>query len=955
MKSSTGHDAQKLQAQTRDKYSDLNTFLAKHSSKNCSDKDKTITHTRIPDQTQNIFPGAYIIPKEELPTFYSLYYTHIFEHKKKEYLTERQLEYGGAMALDFDFRYNHSVTERQHTSSHVIDILVLYLEELKEFFVFEENRPFHVYVFEKPHVNRLADGSLTKDGIHIIIAIQVDHVIQSMIRDKILKTLAESIDLPLINPWDSVLDKGITEGTTNWQLFGSRKPGNEAYEFTQHYEACYVADEDSFNFDEKKVCDFNLKRDFPKLSIQYTEHPKFEMQPAIQEQYAKMVESKKARKKASASKIRIRRIAEEGEDEDENDEEYISPSSITDMDSLNRAIDIMHKRLGVDEYELKDIHEYVNILPPSYYEPGSHVLNRKVAFALKHTDERLFYTWIWLRAKASDFDYAEIPALYAEWKKFTRSNANGHSVTKQSIKYWARKENPEAYEQIKLKSCDHFIQEAVNTNAESDYARILKQMFGDTYKCTGLVNRGTWYRFVNHRWVLDKRNSLREKISTDLYNLFGATAEKYETEAGEYIDGDDRKKYLTDVVRTIQTIKINLKKTTFKDHIMREAAEQMYDEDFIRCADTDTMLIGFNNGVVDFKQKVFREGYPEDYITKSTRIDYVPPNESDPAWVESRNVLMNFMKTLFPIEDMCRYMFDHLSSTMIGVNMNQTFHIYHGSGSNGKSLMVDLMGHTLGDYKATVPITLVTDARGKIGGTSDEVLKLKGARYAVMQEPQKSVKLNEGVMKELTGNDPIQARGLYMESEIFMPQFKLAVGTNSMFDIDTTDDGTWRRIRKCSFISKFVDDGEPFEDDTKYVFKKDKTLNEKLRVLAPVFAGMLVQRAYETMGIVEECDFVMEASKKYRNGQDQISAFINDKIRRTSTFDSKVGIKRTSILEEFKLWFQTEHGNKGNQPKSADIYEMIVKRFKIQDPNKKIWAGLEFIRDDEEEDAVEQL
>jgi hypothetical protein len=38
--------------------------------------------------------------------------------------------------------------------------------------------------------------------------------------------------LPLINSWEDVLDKGITEGTTNWQMYGSRKPGNEAYELT---------------------------------------------------------------------------------------------------------------------------------------------------------------------------------------------------------------------------------------------------------------------------------------------------------------------------------------------------------------------------------------------------------------------------------------------------------------------------------------------------------------------------------------------------------------------------------------------------------------------------------------------------------------------------------------------------------------------------------------------------
>ena len=313
--------------------------------------------------------------------------------------------------------------------------------------------------------------------------------------------------------------------------------------------------------------------------------------------------------------------------------------------------------------------------------------------------------------------------------------------------------------------------------------------------------------------------------------------------------------------------------------------------------------------------------------------------------------LTKFMHTLFPIADLNRYMWDHLASCLIGVNKNQTFNIYHGSGSNGKSLIADLMSATLGDYKGTVPITLVTDVRGKIGGTSDEILKLKGIRYAVMQEPSKGVKLNEGIMKELTGGDPIQARGLYSESEIFESQFKLVVCTNNVFDIESNDDGTWRRIRKCTFPSKFVDEDEYYEDDTPYVFPKDKSLNEKLQKFAPVFASMLVNRAFETNGDVIDCDTVMDASKKYRNGQDHIAAFVSDKIKRTGNQNQSV--KKKSLAEEFKLWFQQEQGSR-KLPRSEEIYEYMNKKFKMQPHSTKGWIGLEFVRE-EEPNALESM
>jgi putative DNA primase/helicase len=234
------------------------------------------------------------------------------------------------------------------------------------------------------------------------------------------------------------------------------------------------------------------------------------------------------------------------------------------------------------------------------------------------------------------------------------------------------------------------------------------------------------------------------------------------------------------------------------------------------------------------------------------------------------------------------------------------------------------MAVTLGEYKGTVPITLVTDVRGKIGGTSDEVLKLKGVRYAVMQEPSKGVKLNEGIMKELTGGDPIQARGLYSESEIFEPQFSLVVCTNNLFDIESNDDGTWRRIRKCDFLSKFIDEGETHTDDTPYVFVKDKSLKDKLPSFAPVFASMLVKRAFETDGIVVDCETVLNASNKYRKGQDHISAFISEKIVKTG--ENKDKIKKTELMAEFKKWFEESQGSR-KVPKGEELYEYMNKKF----------------------------
>lgn len=924
-------------------FKDLNEFLAKHSAKN-GDQNVPYTHTRIPDKDLNIYAGSYIIPKEELSNFYALYYDKIFVKKQKEYLTERQLEVGGPMAVDFDFRYNHDVTTRQHTSEHINDMICEYMDILKQCYLISPGVQIPVYIFEKPNVNRLADESLTKDGIHMVVGMQIDHTMQLLIREKMLDKLPEIWELPLINNWDSVLDEGISTGKTGWQLFGSRKPGNEAYELTHYYIMTLDGADDNFSMDEKDVKYFDLKNNFEKLSVRYDGNPKFELNPCIIDQYnARLqVRGQKCVKKAS-SKTKMNLIIEE-EDEDPD---QISINDIKDRETLEKAINILLKKLIEQAlYETAEAHHFAQALPPKYYEPGSHLLNRQVAFALKHTDDRLFLSWVQLRSKAADFDYNSIPELYGLWKKFGKSNHDGAKVTKKSIMYWVRKDAPEEYERIKENTIEYYLEAAFETGTEYDIAKVLKQMYKDEYVCVSYDKKGIWFRFKNHRWKMDKGIGLRNKISEELYKFITEKQEHIQAQIQEYTDeNDERREFLKKKNKTISDLRIKLKRTNDKNNIMREAAEIFYDGEFVRNMDTNKYLMCFENGVVDFANKVFREGYPEDYITKTTHINYIPSTDvSLSGYAEVKEQLIDFMNKLFPIADLNRYMWDHLSACLIGANKNQTFNVYHGSGSNGKSILADLMSATLGEYKGTVPITLVTDARGKIGGTSDEVLKLKGVRYAVMQEPSKGVKLNEGIMKELTGGDPLQARGLYSESEIFDPQFSLVVCTNNLFDIESNDDGTWRRIRKCDFKSKFIDEGEVYNDDTPYVFPKDKSLKDKFPTFAPIFASMLVQRAFETGGVVEDCETVLQASDKYRNGQDHIKAFINEMIIKTNVPSDKIG--KQGVYNAFKSWFAESQGSR-KVPKGEEVYEAMNKKFGT---TKDKWSGVKFVEPEDEEE-----
>ena len=260
--------------------SNLPEFLKTHKCDKT--KNQTPTHTRIGSKegdTEKVYGGSYYIVGEDLKEFQRLYYDWVFVKGNKEYLTEKQSENANCMAVDLDFRYPLTVDKRQHTNDDIDKLVVAYTEELKKRYIFNENTNFPVYVFEKPNINK--QEKVVKDGIHIIFGIPVSFPVQLDIRKSMIDNLKQDEDfahLPLINTWEDVLDEAISKGTTNWQLFGSRKPDNEAYKLVEKFEITYDITDGEIMQDRLGKNITNLT-EFEKISVQYTEYPKYKYQP----------------------------------------------------------------------------------------------------------------------------------------------------------------------------------------------------------------------------------------------------------------------------------------------------------------------------------------------------------------------------------------------------------------------------------------------------------------------------------------------------------------------------------------------------------------------------------------------------------------------------------------------------------------------------------------------------
>ena len=875
-------------------------------------KGAPYTHTRIGDKELGVFGGTYNIPDDKLDEFYDKYKQCVIKDGAQEYLTEKQLE-NGPLLVDVDLRYDTSVTKRLHNKEHIVDLIDLYLDAINKIMTVPKDHKMNIYVMEKSEVNMLEDK--TKDGIHILFSVNTDSTTQHMIRNEVLKHIGNTWSLPLTNSWDDVLDECITKKTTNWQLFGSRKPGHKSYMLSYVYEVSKKDDVDDWDIYEIKKQDFDILKNFKQLTARNIVNSNFQIQESMKNQYDSLKQTTKNTIKKKKLVIKSYKGSGGGGRGD-----MIDYQNISNEQELDELIENSIMNIDSLQYEIKETHLYTMALPIEYWGENSFYKWIRVGWALRNTNFKLFLTWIKFSSQWNKFSFSDIPDLFSRWCNFDASNPDG--LTNRSIIYWCKQDSPDMYKSIRFETIDYFVQESIEFATDFDLANILYHIYKDRFVCVSIKNN-VWYEYYGNLWrEIDSGNTLRIQISKEMWNKFFEKSQQITARLIQLESESEEWKKLKVINQKISTISAYLKKTNIKNNIMREARELFYDRDFMEKLDSNPYLICFNNFVIDFKKKEHRKGRPEDYLSKCTNIDFIT-NLSNYSSVQ--NEILSFMEQLFPENKLNKYMWQHLASCLLGTNDNQTFNIYTGSGANGKSKLVELMARCMGDYKATVPITLITQKRNTIGSTSSEVAQLIGTRYAVMQEPSKGDKINEGIMKEITGGDPIQARALFKDSITFVPQFKLAVCTNTLFDIASNDDGTWRRIRVCPFKSKFTsnpgNDPNFSLEDYPYQFLIDKNLDEKFEEWAPVFAAMLVEMVYETQGHVEDCDIVMASSNKYRDGQDYFSEFNKEKIRENPGGK----IKKTELIEEFKQWY-ISHFNK-SIPKGIELYEYMDKKY----------------------------
>lgn len=834
--------------------------------------NKFINNSSNPNTHLNLSGGKYIIPDEKLDHFYKSYNKSLYDNIKL-HIIECHKE-SGPIVIDIDFRFDKTKFIRQYTIEDIKILIKTYNKIIKQYVqVSDEQLESFVFTKSKPVIDR----TCIKDGIHIMYPyIHTKPSVQYVIREEIIKLYKNDQllkHLELKNTIDDVFDKSVIY-KNGWIMYGSSKVSQDPYKLIHLFDS-KINSLQLTKYEDNKLPKLLSIRIYKQLvDIQPDQIDIINsMESKLQKQSQKQSQSQ--RKKTNSYKNRV------------------------DIDIIN------------------DVQSLVKIL--CILRADDEIKWMQVGWCLHNIDYRLLESWIEFSRQSNKFKEGECEKL---WDKF---RDDGFSIG--SIYYWAKIDNPEAYSQFLQTKVNTYILDGLNRRGKFthyDIAKIIEINYKYSFVCASL-KYDAWYKFEDHKWVqTEKGHELRKLISSTIADEF-LKASQWLLSPENIDQSDNDRKSVKDCMNMITSLKTK----KYKDDIMCECKEVLYDKNFLSKLDNNIYLIGFENGIYDLKNNIFRPGLPNDYVSYSTKIDYIEYDEND---VNIKHVYDLFRK-IQPDNELFEYLLTSLASYLDGQIASEKFIIWTGTGSNGKSLTVEFFEEVFGDYCTKLPVSLITKSRGSSSAASPEIAKTLGKRFCVLQEPEAQDKINVGLMKEITGGDKIEARGLYKDPVIFKPQFKLLLTCNELPNIPSNDGGTWRRLRVLPFKSEFVDN--PTKPNQ---FLKDPYLCEKLVEYGEAFMSILIHyyKKYSKYGLKEPNE-VMKYTKEYRKCSDLYSEFIDDNIEEFKIPDNKSKTNMTQIYQIFKDWYRENHPDT-KCPVKAEVKKIFTTRY--GQPIKGKWHNI---------------
>lgn len=398
------------------------------------------------------------------------------------------------------------------------------------------------------------------------------------------------------------------------------------------------------------------------------------------------------------------------------------------------------------------------------------------------------------------------------------------------------------------------------------------------------------------RWAADQTSAVERSADVSV-EAMSAEAEWYEKNGDE----DAAKAFR----KHIKASRSNKSKT----NMLKEVQHNMPIMPFQ--LDKHKMAFNVPNGTLSLKSGQLVPAKRDYFITKFSPVEFTD-NADCPMW-------RRFLDDIFGGDkELIRYIQKAVGYSMTGDTSEQCVFFLYGTGRNGKSTFLDVLREIFGDYVSNIQPETIMVKNSMGNGINSDIARLKGARMVTTVEPNEGVRLNEGLIKQLTGDDAVTARKLYGNEFEFKPEFKLWMATNHKPIIRGTDDGIWRRIHMIPFTVQIPAD------------KVDRQLKSKLEREYPAILRWAVEGCllWQREGL-KQPRAVLDMTREYRREMDVISGFLDDRCEVGEGFSAK----SSELYAAYSAWCESNTEFKMSNTKFGVEMEKRFTRSKRMDGN----------------------
>lgn len=886
----------------------------------------------------------------DYPEFLDLMHDYLFVQKKRPMNFVEQPKQDGAkpLLIDLDFRYPaDQAINRTFDTPHIKAFIGNIARALHRFFDLTAYEYLRFFVTLRHEPYQDTKSKKIKDGIHIMCPdIGLVPEKQKVIRTWLLKENAVSTAFRPTgyeNSDKEVYDESMVR-KQGWFFYGESKPNIPAYQLTHviHYNP------ETRELEDGEPVDYTPRELLELLSVRYAvQADDNTVRPEMLPEYMTLAE-KKPTAPPTPGAVGV------------NQEQ----AAVNTQNLLAAVAQLLPSVAAESDIEWDLYKGLIGCLTQERAEGYDDWM--RVGWCLHNISpsEEMFDLWMEFSEKSSKFSKNNISELRHTWDTMRDKNSpEGRVLTERSLHRWAREDNPQLYAKIVENNLHEYIRKKLD-KTHYTIATLMEKMFGNDYVAS--VNQKTidWYIFDRtcHAWRhMNQGMALRLRIVSHVASEINAAAEKVRAMYATAKD-DSTRELFQKKLKELHGIVGHLYTSGFKDGVMKECTMLFSQEDFTSKLNMNPFLFGCANGVLELRPEVvFRDGKPED-MSSFLAGNNAPDNEAiyyreyDPA---DPNIpeIMDFFEKIFPRADLRRYAMRLLASCLEGKNREQQYYTFSGVGGNGKSKLIELMRLTLGDYQSSMQSTVLTRPRPSSGSANPELMAIKNKRFIYMAEPDDKEPLNTSCMKQFSGEDVIEARGLFQDQEKFKVSGKLFMLCNRLPPIHSMDRGTWRRIRVLPFEALFVDPDAPeLNSGRPYVYLRDNSLDEKLIKWRESFLSLLVhiyKTEYAVEGLGPEPEIVIRESGRYKEAFDSFAKFRSQRMRRA------MGRQATmkEMMKIYGAWFAEQGGETGKKVKAQEFSQRLTDEFR-NDFDGKVISNYVVFEDDaevEEFDAEENM